>query len=279
MRKTRGGPWLKGVVSVFDPEHDTYEVQWENGDQESLLPGQLASILTHTRTGGRPDEQGHGAGAGSASDTESGSSAESADDAALVVDAEEAEEAEEADGDAGGMAADLAAPSALELLPAIADLEYETIAPLHQALVEALARDALSFRMPLHRDYMLSGITLDYAVPKYRLPTHSRALLDWLDQQRDDEEFQGQLKPTDLNCVLDFADWVQRNQTSHREYRALVELITKWMPEECMPDGKAHPDAYLLRLLKTRKGLEETVDRRIAKRKQASLCTAGMLVS
>lgn len=273
MRKTRGGRWLKGVVSVFDPEHDTYEVQWENGDPESVRPGHLASILTNTSTGGRPDEQGHGAGAGSASDTESGSSGESADDAALVVDADEA------DGEAGGMAADLAVLPALELLPAIADLEYETVAPLHQALVEALAREALSFHMPLHRDYVLSGITLDYAVPEYRLPTHSRALLDWLDQQRDDEEFASQLKPTDLNCRLDFADWVQRNQTSHREYRALHELIAKWMPEECMPDGKAHPDAYLLRLLKTRKGLEETVDRRIAKRQQARLCTAGMLVS
>jgi len=277
MRKIRGGRWRKGVVSVFDTDANTFEVRWENGEREPLSPSQLASIMT--RTGGRPDEQAHGAGscsapdeqahgAGShsASDKESGSSDESADDAAIIVDADEADED----------AVDLAAVPAMELLPAAADLEHETVAHLHQALMEAAEREAESFTMPLHRDFLRSGITIDYAKPKYTLPTHSRALLEWVDKQGDDEEFEDMLALTDLNCRLDFADWVQRNQTSHREYRALVELVTKWAPKECMPEGKEHPEAYLLRMLKTRKGLEEHVDRRIAKRQQASLRTARM---
>ena len=100
-----------------------------------------------------------------------------------------------------------------------------------------------------------------------------------MESQNTDEEFADVHALNDENCKLDFAEFVLRCQIPHREYRHLWELMSKWLPadvafpatEDGAPHGRNHPAAFLLRLVKTRKSLEEYMDKRIAAHRQASL--------
>ena len=157
----------------------------------------------------------------------------------------------------------------------------ETVATLHAALLAKHARETEAWEATggwaVHQNYELSGVTIPHAVPKYLKPTKPTAMLDWLEGQGRDEEFKDTAELNDNNCKLDFAEWVLRCQISHREWRHLWELMNKWLPagtafpdrDDGEPCGKKHPGAHLLRLVRTRKSLEEYLDKRCAAYSQA----------
>ena len=153
----------------------------------------------------------------------------------------------------------------------------DTVGTLHAALVRQHNREVAGLKIPVHDTYALSGVMIPYAVPPYLKPTHPGTMLDRMEGQNNENEFKDTHVLNDHNCKLDFAEWVLRCQISHREYRHLWELIKKWLPvgtafpdrDNGLPCGKKHPGAHLLRLVRTRKSLEEYLDKRVAGYSQA----------
>ena len=71
---------------------------------------------------------------------------------------------------------------------------------------------------------------LKCAVMTYTLPIRRSSLLQWQNKQDGESGFSDPLGLPDANCVLDFANWIQRKQVSHQGSQQLEDLIRKWLP-------------------------------------------------
>ena len=266
--------WFEGTITAFDPSSNLYEIKYSDGDSENMSLASMSDIIV-----GQPGEP-------DAAPT----SGPQVDNGCVVTRQDAPHVTEESEHSTStSLAFDVVIPTADDNIPS--DQEPEDVIPavaipatvlsLHAALLEEFAIETGVLAMPIHETYLLSGVMIPYAVPTYTKPTHPSAMIEWLETQNVEDEFKDACELTDNNCKLDFGEWVLRCQISHRNFQHLRQLVKKWMPVETVfpptedgePHGKDSPAAFLVRLVQTRKGLEEYLDKRIAAHNQARLPT------
>lgn len=287
--------WFEGTVTSFDPSSSVYEIVYADGDCENMtLAGLSAIIVSEGALPGNVESVDAAvpeliSGPVNMHPEELEQPLEVA--ARGVVTSEDAPHVPEVsvNSSCSSMAFDVDSldPDDCALLDRVPDAAEsddesdigipDSVHNLHAALLLEFANETSRLPMPVHETYLLAGVMIPYAVPPYVKPTTQHAMLDWMETQNTDEEFGDVHALNDLNCKLDFAEFVLRCQIPHREYRHLRELINKWLPENVafpsmrdgQPHGKDHPGASLLRLPLTRKNLEEYMDKRIEAHRQA----------
>lgn len=87
-----------------------------------------------------------------------------------------------------------------------------TIRDLHAEELRKLAYCDRNIKIPIRKDISLSGVQVSYAIPAYRSRRNVYALVDWIVEQHDEEEFADVDALNDDNCRLDFANFILKNR-------------------------------------------------------------------
>ena len=136
----------------------------------------------------------------------------------------------------------------------------ETVPPVETAkdledaeLAALIAEMEQRGEVALHADYFKSGAML-----KYITPNEDGSDADpWEIWRKQGGIIQSEASTktadTNLNCRIEFSDWMLKNKVSHSGWYSLVELIRKW--------SKKRLDS----LPKTRKQMEATIDKEVEK--------------